>query len=186
MIIKNKQTFELLLVSFLILFWELLFIRWIPTQLHLISFFRSIILMAAFLGVGAGCLSASRISKRQEIWIFCFVVLVLIFTSGIIFGGHFLKELGFSSYDFTIRFYGKYGGGLLVISTIFIFVSIMFMPLGLVMAPFFHHLPPLKAYTINIIGSLAGIVYFYSTFIHGKSPFHLVCYRLCFCFLVFV
>lgn len=149
-----------MLISFLILFWELLFIRWIPTQLHLISFFRSIILMAAFLGVGAGCLSASRISKRQEIWIFCFVVLVLIFTSGIIFGGHFLQELGLSSNEFTIRAYGRYGGGLLVISTIFIFVSIMFMPLGLVMAPFFHNLPPLQAYTINIIGSLTGIVIF--------------------------
>lgn len=159
----KKKTVELLLISFLVLFWELLFIRWIPTQLHLISFFRSIVLMAAFLGVGAGCLATSRISRKPEAWIICFVVLVFIFTLGIIFGWQFLKELGFSGHyrdEFTIRFYGHHGGGLLVISTIFIFVSIIFMPLGLVMAPYFQHLPPLKAYTVNIIGSLAGIVAF--------------------------
>src|SRR5271169_419768 len=51
---------DLFLVSFLILFFELACIRWFGSMVVYLSFFTNIVLMATFLGMSVGCLSASR------------------------------------------------------------------------------------------------------------------------------
>ena len=42
------------------LFVELLLIRWIPANVVFLGFFRNFLLMASFLGIGAGILSRAR------------------------------------------------------------------------------------------------------------------------------
>ena len=51
---------DLFLVSFLILFFELACIRWFGSIVVHLTFFTNIILLATFLGMSIGCLSASR------------------------------------------------------------------------------------------------------------------------------
>src|SRR5215470_9243366 len=51
---------RIFLVSFAMLFFELLCIRWIPSYIRYLSYFNNFILMASFLGIGLGMLSARR------------------------------------------------------------------------------------------------------------------------------
>src|SRR5688572_21265307 len=46
------------LASFLVLFVEIAFIRWLPAYIRLLSYFSNFILLACFLGIGVGCLLA--------------------------------------------------------------------------------------------------------------------------------
>ncbi len=50
------RAWNLLLISFLALFFELALIRWIPTRLRLLAYFSNFILIAALLGMGLGML----------------------------------------------------------------------------------------------------------------------------------
>src|ERR1700751_1362547 len=65
---------RILLVSFAMLFFELLCIRWIPSYIRYLSYFNNFILMASFLGIGLGMLSA----RRKNFWFLPFPLLVLI------------------------------------------------------------------------------------------------------------
>jgi len=49
---------ELFLASALALYCEMLFIRWFPGNLQVLAYFTNIILLAAFFGLGLGCLLA--------------------------------------------------------------------------------------------------------------------------------
>ena len=58
---KRARTF---LVSFTMLFFELLCIRWIPSYVRYLSYFNNFLLIASFLGIGLGMLSA----RRERFW----------------------------------------------------------------------------------------------------------------------
>src|SRR5947199_10872908 len=66
---KRARTF---LVSFTMLFFELLCIRWIPSYVRYLSYFNNFLLLASFLGIGLGMLSA----RRQRFWFPPFPVLL--------------------------------------------------------------------------------------------------------------
>src|SRR5262249_27522456 len=50
----------LFLASFLVLFLETTVIRWMPAYVRLLAYFSNFILLASFLGIGIGCLLATR------------------------------------------------------------------------------------------------------------------------------
>src|SRR5580658_6932804 len=56
----RKAEWDLFLISFFILFFELACIRWLGSTVMFLTFFTNIVLMACFLGVSVGCLAASR------------------------------------------------------------------------------------------------------------------------------
>src|SRR5881398_3831855 len=65
---------RIFLTSFALLFFELLCIRWIPSYVRYLSYFNNFILMASFLGIGLGMLSA----RRKNFWFLPFPLLLLI------------------------------------------------------------------------------------------------------------
>src|SRR6266704_3815795 len=68
---KRARTF---LVSFTMLFFELLCIRWIPSYVRYLSYFNNFLLLASFLGIGLGMLSA----RRERFWFPPFPLMVLL------------------------------------------------------------------------------------------------------------
>ena len=50
------RALRLFLVSFLVLFLQVALIRWMPAYVRLLAYFSNFILLAAFLGIGVGCL----------------------------------------------------------------------------------------------------------------------------------
>jgi hypothetical protein len=71
----RKTGIEILLVSFIILFQELVLIRWLPSQVRVIAYFPNLILIGAFLGLGAGCL---RAGCRTLLWLWPTSLLTLV------------------------------------------------------------------------------------------------------------
>src|SRR5437764_15116900 len=55
---------RIFLLSFTLLFFELLCIRWIPAYVRYLSYFTNFILLASFLGMGLGILAARRPTFR--------------------------------------------------------------------------------------------------------------------------
>src|SRR5438876_5651714 len=70
---KRARTF---LVSFTMLFFELLCIRWIPSYVRYLSYFNNFLLLPSFLGIGLGMLAA----RRQRFWFPPFPLLLLLLT----------------------------------------------------------------------------------------------------------
>jgi len=56
----------LFLSSFLVLFLETALIRWLPAYIRLLAYFSNFILLASFLGIGVGCLLATR---RRDLFV---------------------------------------------------------------------------------------------------------------------
>src|SRR5205085_1730253 len=56
----RRADVQLFLTSFLGLYAELLCIRWMPAHVRFLSYFTNFILLASFLGLGVGILSARR------------------------------------------------------------------------------------------------------------------------------
>lgn len=51
---------HLFLVNVLVLFLELLMIRWVSSELSVFAYFKNFVLIACFLGFGTGCYLANR------------------------------------------------------------------------------------------------------------------------------
>src|SRR5438445_1306482 len=148
---------RILLVSFAMLFFELLCIRWIPSYVRYLSYFNNFILLASFLGIGLGMLAA----RRRRFWFPPFPVMILLLTI-VVAVNRF--DLRINSTD--VLYYGAgeaqsaQAENFIVLPIIFGLVTLCFIPLSRSFGKLFMQIPPLSAYTFDIIGSLAGIACF--------------------------
>jgi hypothetical protein len=149
---------RIFLVSFTLLFFELLCIRWIPAYVRYLSYFTNFILLASFLGIGLGILAA----RRARFWFPPFPLLVLALV-GVVALNRF--ELNISSTD--VLYFGSGTTGVnraesfILLPLIFIFVAAAFIPLARSLGTLFTKTEPLTAYTFDILGSLAGTAVFF-------------------------
>jgi Spermine/spermidine synthase domain len=151
---KRARTF---LISFTILFFELFCIRWIPSYVRYLSYFNNFLLLASFLGIGLGMLSA----RRERFWFPPFPLLVALLVV-IIAKTKFTLLINSTQ----VLYYGiadqqsARAENFVVLPIIFGMVTLCFIPLAHAFGKLFAQLPPLTAYTFDIIGSLAGIAAF--------------------------
>src|SRR5437763_2539757 len=152
--ISDKRA-RIFLVSFTMLFFELLCIRWIPSYVRYLSYFNNFILLASFLGIGLGMLAA----RRQRFWFPPFPVLVVLMVFII---AHFKFQLYINSVQ--VLYYGAGEAGnqesFIILPIVFGIVVLCFIPLARSFGQLFTQVKPLTAYTYDIIGSLAGIACF--------------------------
>ncbi|HEY4387478.1 MAG TPA: hypothetical protein VGN34_23735 [Ktedonobacteraceae bacterium] len=148
---------RIFLVSFAMLFFELLCIRWIPSYVRYLSYFNNFLLMASFLGIGLGMLTA----RRQRFWYPPFPLMVLLLVI-IVALNRF--DLRINSTD--VLYYGAgeaqsaHTENFIVLPLIFGLVVACFVPLSRTFGQLFTLVSPLTAYTYDIIGSLSGIACF--------------------------
>ena len=152
------RALRVFLASFLVLFVEVALIRWMPAYIRLLAYFSNFILLAAFLGIGVGCLLAAvraRLFNWFPLILFALVAIVYFFrlevavqTSGDIF-----FSSGTPQKVVTVE-------STYLLPLLFVIVAALFAALAQRMAAEMSALPPLPAYTINILGSLAGVVAF--------------------------
>ena len=152
------RALRVFLASFLVLFVEVALIRWMPAYIRLLAYFSNFILLAAFLGIGVGCLLAAvraRLFNWFPLVLFALVAIVYFFrlevtiqTSGDIF-----FSSGTPQKVVTVE-------STYLLPVLFVIVAFLFAALAQRMAAEMSGLPPLAAYTINILGSLAGVIAF--------------------------
>ena len=147
---------RLVALSFLMLFLELALIRWTGSNVLYLSYFSNFILLASFLGIGLGFLRAN--SGRN---LFRFAPIALAVLVG--FVRLFPVEIDRSGTE--LIFFGALGTrtGLppfITLPLLFLGVAGVMMLVGEGVARTFRQFPPLEAYRLDILGSLAGIIAF--------------------------
>ena len=144
------------LASFLVLFLEIALIRWMPAYIRLLSYFSNFILLASFLGIGIGCLLAPARSRLFR-W---FPALQAAVVAAVYF---FRLELTVPTAGSIYFSSGTAEKVVLVENTmllplLFVIVAALFATLAQRMGREMAQLPPLRGYTINLAGSLAGVI----------------------------
>jgi hypothetical protein len=147
---------RLLALSFLMLFLELALIRWTGSNVLYLSYFSNFILLASFLGIGLGFL---RADARHDLFGLAPIGLVAL----VAFVRIFPVEIDRSGTE--IIFFGALGSrsGLppwLTLPILFLGVAGIMALIGEGVARTFRRFPPLEAYRLDILGSLAGIIAF--------------------------
>jgi hypothetical protein len=163
----SRPAVRLFLTATSLLFVELLLIRWIPANVIYVGYFRNFLLMASFLGIGVGILWG-RDPKRIPVSPFgpLLLGLVLLVSWGqvsielnspdeIFFG---LSESKGADINFLVL------PGLVLIATMI--MAGLAVPLGGLL----RSMAPLKAYSVDIAGSMTGIALFTILAATGTPP----------------
>ena len=171
----RRAAIELVIVSFVVLFQELAFIRWLPTQVRVVAYFPNLILIGAFLGLGIGSL---RARNRSLLWLWPVSLILLvgcaILMSGIAFTANDVSEHLWLLYNDLPDGAPVFEGVRLPIVLCFLFGALTFVPLGQLVAErlnvFRKQSSPLWGYAMDLSGSLLGVIGFALLSLTGSFP----------------
>ena len=184
-VIKSfRQNWQLIFVSSIILFLELLVIRLIGTEIRIFAYFSNLVLLATFIGLGFGMI----INKKLPVAISAVALFFIVVASSInyivrwpnlefkFFSGvtELLAPLSESYIWLTTNTYSKTGIiiGFFLLIILFIDIVLIFMPLGQILGSLLgKHKKPILAYSINIIASLAGMWVFQAFSLSRFTPY---------------
>ena len=148
---------RLFLISFVILFLEVALIRWMPAYVRLLSYFSNFILLAAFLGIGVGCL----LTRVRSLFPWFATIQTLVIAAV-----YFLRlEVAVPSSTSIYFSSGTTEQRIPIESTmllplLFVVVAALFVTLAQTLGRAMEEDAPLKVYTVNLAGSLAGVAGF--------------------------
>ena len=171
--VSYRRLLDLFLVSFTLLFFELTCIRWFASTVIFLTFFTNLVLMACFLGLSVGCLSASRrfpFGRAVLPLTLATVSIALLTAWAYNHYGQFAIDVGSQKSPQMVYFGTEYRAkdpskflvpveG--VAAVFFVGIALMFVGLGQALGRAFNAVPDrVQAYTADILGSLAGIAAF--------------------------
>ena len=178
------QATNLFLVGFLVLFFELACIRWFAAYVVFLQFFTNVVLIASFLGMSCGCLAA----RQRRDWLGYFPIIAL----GTVMAALATAAVYFFWKGFSIDVGGQASPQEVFFGTesrnpdltqfvvpieavaalFFVLIALMFVGLGQVLGRAFDAYPNrVLGYTLNIGGSLVGIIGFSAISFMQAPPF---------------
>lgn len=172
---KNDRL-RLFLISFAVLFFEVLFIRFIPSEIRVFGFFNNVLLIAAVVGMGLGCASATTNTTPGRGMQFWFPVLLSIL-AGILLAApqaglthmSFVVKLDQFTWDSGVHDLSTLVYNVTALILIFLLVVGSFDSLGRQLGNEIAKHKPLSGYSINLLGSIVGLVV-YSTLSYFGAP----------------
>lgn len=151
---------KLLAVSVLVLFVELALIRYLGSEIPAVGFFKNLILIASFIGLGIGLMQSLSVKPT-----FLLLALSLLFPLGLVAVSSVtgLDQPAYSGVkDEAVLVHGAqaiFGIALVVLAFVSTMMPMIF--LGRLMGHYFDAFEqPLTAYAWNILGSLVGTILF--------------------------
>jgi SAM-dependent methyltransferase len=158
---------RLLLTTATLLFVELLLIRWIPANVKYIGFFSNFVLMASFLGIGTGILLGRR-GANLPLSPFPPLLLALLL---LIVGAQLnIHVSGGDEIFFGLSDSNGADVNFVVLPLVIVLVTAVMASLSLPLGPLLRSMPPLRAYAIDISGSMVGIAAFAVVSLLGLGP----------------
>jgi hypothetical protein len=146
---------RLVLASCLMLFVELALIRWTAENNIHLAYVQNFVLLASFLGIGVGFL---RVGTRGELVLWSPLLLAALVAFVLAF------PVSLSALGGSHRLHGRFGipplPNWVSLPVIFVLSAAVLAGIGHSVARLFRLFPPLEAYRLDIVGSLAGIVLF--------------------------
>ena len=167
-----RDRIDLFIASILVLFLELACIRWFPAHVLFLTFFTNVMLLAAFLGISVGCLAASR--RRSYLAWTPALLLVALGASYLIewerqrtgsvvqVGSAVSPQLVFFGVESQPWDPSKFVVPIEAVSgVLFVLVALALVGPGQQLGRALARIPGrIDAYTVNIGGSIAGILLF--------------------------
>ncbi|HET6790078.1 MAG TPA: spermidine synthase [Actinomycetota bacterium] len=150
----RRERVELVAASFLMLFVELVAIRWAGAWIVHLSYFANFVLLGSFLGIGIGFLRARR-SPDLFAW---FPVVIALFL-GLVMA--FPAQIDRTGGD--VVFFGVRQTGLpawVLLPLVFVATAASLATVAHGVAVRFSRFPALEAYRLDIVGSILGVVAF--------------------------
>jgi len=167
-----RNRIDLFVASILVLFLELACIRWFPAHVLFLTFFTNVVLLAAFLGISVGCLAASR-PQNYIRWTPLLLLLTIAVSdlievvrqrtgSAVQVGNYLSPQLVFFGVESQPWDPSKFVIPIEAVSgLLFVLVALALVgpgqQLGRTLARVSNRV---EGYTINIAGSIAGILLF--------------------------
>jgi SAM-dependent methyltransferase len=162
---------SLAVISLISLFLELLLIRWIASEIRVFAYFKSLVLIACFLGFGLGCYLTKKTIRLAHSLV---PLLALVFITEIPwdparrlitnlagFIGWFSDvHIWNRAYFETSLFWGVVSAGmaLSIVIPLFGLIAITFIPMGQLVGWYLENSPKgILAYSVNVIASIIGI-----------------------------
>lgn len=161
----GRQKVRLVALSFLMLFVELALIRWLGAYIIYLSYYSNFVLLGSFLGIGLGFL---RAKSKVNLFPWAPVAAALL----VLFVEIFPVQISHTTGSSLIFFGALHASGLptwVTLPVIFLAVATVMAMLGEGVARTFAQFPPLEAYRLDIMGSIAGIAAFSAlSFLNAK------------------
>ena len=167
-----RDAFELFWISVTILFLELAAIRWFPAHVLYLTFFTNVVLLASFLGMSVGCLTASQ-QRNYLRWTPLLLVVALgaalaveisrtSFIRFVDVGNQSSPQQIYFGTEYHTQDLSRYAIPVEVLcGFFFLVIALAFIGPGQELGRALKRWPSrLQAYTINISGSITGIVLF--------------------------
>lgn len=172
---------ELFLISVLLLFLELACIRWFPAHVLYLTFFTNTVLLACFLGMSVGCLAAGR-ARNYLTWTPVLLVVALAAGHlveslqsrlGVDVGNQAYPQLVFFGTEYNVEDVSRFFIPIEVLGGFFfLMLALAFVGPGQELGRALNRLPNrVQAYTLNILGSVVGIVLFAACSRWELAPF---------------
>jgi SAM-dependent methyltransferase len=158
---RGSIRFRLGLATFSILALELALIRWISGQIRVFAYFANLVLLAAFLGMGLGV----AIGRRRPFLVRASLPVLAILSAILAFSPE-LHLLHVNFPDPSIVLWGAENAvtlwafvrGISLIAVLFALISFVFLLVSTPVGWLFERLPPLTAYSADLLGSLLGVI----------------------------
>ena len=163
----SNPTFAILLISILGLFLEMMFIRWIGTEVRIFAYLQNTILVTCFLGLGIGCFTSRQSIDLRDLLLplFILVLILAIPVTRKTFG--YTSELLSVLQDLVIWAQGTNIAptltviflllGLTMSYFLMVFILDIFVPVGRLLGRLMDDHPnTIWAYSVNVGGSLIG------------------------------
>lgn len=166
-------------VSVLLLFLELLVIRWVSVEVRIFAHLKNLVLISAFLGAGLGCFHAAR---PIHLWIsaaFLAATIALVVNPlrvEVLSMQRITQDLAPLSAYLFYEVKGNFAWEATLVGLgwtflLFGLIAAIFYPIGQLLGSLFEDHPhPLHAYAVNLAGSLVGIVLFVATSAFSLPP----------------
>jgi hypothetical protein len=158
----KTTTVPLLFIGFLTLFLELTFIRWMPSNVFALAYFSNTVLIASFLGLGLGMLLAE---KKRDLFVWLPLCLLAVGVLSTLFRFVFVFLVPTSTdvlwntvyIDNWFRFITVRMGMWQVLTAAFVLSAAPFVLIGQKTARLMAGIAPLKAYGLQVLGSVLGV-----------------------------
>lgn len=176
------NNYKIISLSTLILFSELMLIRWIGTEVSVFAYLQNVILICSFIGISCG-----MIARKQHLFHSLIALTIIaiflslpflkpgldqISTTLSVFGQSFIAWNPWDDHSISyIQWFNIYLG-LIVCLTFMILVGLFFVPLGYLLGEYFRNENShINTYLLNLIGSLVGILLFVGLSYFQQPPF---------------
>jgi len=152
------------LVTMLSLLLELVLIRWLASVFPVFSFYKNFTMLACFLGLGAGYAVAEKQPCAPALVLpmlalFVGVITLLRYDTG---AGYLIFSVGWlSTFEFPVYF---------LLGASFILCASICYPVGQLCGKLLHSSNSLKAYSLNLFGSILGVIALFVMSLYWLPP----------------